>query len=244
MTLIQTKKLSKRFGALTALEELDLKIGAGEVYALIGPNGSGKTTTVKLLAGLLQPAGGEVFLNGVSLFREPEQAKTAIALVPDDPFVYEKMSGREFLHFVGTLYGVMEQDRIRSVEKLLPAFPGLADVIDGFVENYSRGNKQKLTFIAALLHEPKILLIDEPMVGLDPESAVTVKKLLKDFSAGGGAVLVATHTLAVAEDIATRIGILAGGKLIEEGTLEALTAKAGKPSARLEELYLYFTRRA
>ncbi|MDO8558188.1 MAG: ABC transporter ATP-binding protein [bacterium] len=261
--MIKIKNLTKKFDAQNAVTDLSLEIGAGEIFACIGPNGSGKTTTVKMLAGLYMPTAGNIEIGGISLANEPEKAKALLGYIPDVPFIYEKMSGREFLGFVAALYRMPSQEMVRSTHEWISIFPGLSEVIDGYVENYSRGNKQKLAIIAALLHRPKILLIDEPMVGLDPQSVLTVKKLLKDFSqkgqhspvenvAGGllasengirpgGAVFLCTHTLPVAEELATRIGILEKGKLIAIGTLEELRTKTGKPSADLEEVYLALT---
>ncbi len=256
--MIKIKNLTKKFGGLTAVADFSLEIKAGEIFACIGPNGSGKTTTVKMLAGLYMPTAGEIEIGGLSLSHEPEKAKALLGYIPDEPFIYEKMSGREFLGFVAALYRMSPQEKVQSMHEWIPMFSGLEEVIDGYVENYSRGNKQKLAIVAALLHRPKVLLIDEPMVGLDPQSALTVKKLVKDFVAGGGpspagsgtgpeprgsrgAVFLCTHTLSVAQELATRIGILEKGKLIALGTLEELRAKIGKPLASLEEIYLMLT---
>lgn len=240
--MIKTKNLMKKFGGLTAVDNLSLEIKEGEIFACIGPNGSGKTTTVKMLAGLYMPTAGEIEIGGVVLAREPEKAKAMMGYVPDEPFIYEKMSGREFLGFVAALYGITSRkERARVVDAWIPMFPGLAEVIDGYVENYSRGNKQKLAIISALLHEPKVLLIDEPMVGLDPQSAFTVKKLLRDFARQDGVVFLCTHTLPVAEELASRIGVLQKGRLVALGTLEELRAKANRPQGTLEEVYLSLT---
>ena len=239
--MLKVKNLTKKFGGLIAVDNLSLEIGAGEILACIGPNGSGKTTTVKMLTGLYLPTSGEIEIGGISLAENPEKAKAMIGYIPDEPFIYEKMSGREFLGFVGALYGMTREDSTTQAKKYLPLFPGLEEVIDGFVENYSRGNKQKLTIVAALIHRPALLLIDEPMVGLDPQSALAVKKLLKDFSHNGGAVFLCTHMLSVAEELAGRIGVLEKGKLIALGTLQELRAKASKPQGTLEEVYLALT---
>jgi ABC-2 type transport system ATP-binding protein len=236
-------RLSKRFGGLTAVRDLSITVRPGEIYGLIGPNGSGKTTTVKMLTGLYRPTAGRILVAGVDLLAEPEQAKRAMGYVPDEPFVYEKLSGREFLHLMGELYGVDGAERAARIERLLALFP-LSAVIDTYVESYSRGNKQKLTILAALLHEPRVLVADEPIVGLDPESAITTREILRTFAAAGGAVLVCTHTLAFAEAICSRVGLLSAGVLVQEGDLGVLRTVAGLPDASLEALYLHFTRRS
>lgn len=239
--MLSIKNLTKKFAEVTAVDGLSLEIESGKIYALIGPNGSGKTTTVKVVAGLYRPNSGRIEVDGFDSTVESEKTKSLIGYIPDEPFVYEKMTGREFLHFVGTLFGMERKKKESEIEKLLDIFP-LRPVIDGFVDNYSRGNKQKLSIIAALLHGPKVLLVDEPIVGLDPESAITAKKTFLDFAHLGGSILVCTHTLSFAESIANKIGLLKEGKLIKEGSLLELKNSAGKPEATLEELYLHFTK--
>lgn len=239
--MLRIKHLTKRFGGLTAIDDLSVSIAEGEIFAYIGPNGSGKTTTIKVIAGLYLPTSGAVEIDGIDLGTQPEKAKANIGYVSDEPFIYEKMSGREFLGFVGALYSMERADAERQRDAYLENFPGLKEVIDGYVEDYSRGNRQKLAFVAALMHRPKLLLIDEPMVGLDPQSSIAVKRMLKEFSSAGGAVLLCTHTMPIAQELASRIGVLDNGKLIAEGTLEELRAKTQKSGASLEEVYLAFT---
>ena len=238
---LRIENLTKRFEALTAVSNLNIEVRAGEIYALIGPNGSGKTTTVKTITGLYRPTAGDIFVGGSSITKEPEKTKRQIGYIPDEPFVYERMTGREFLHLVGALFDIPPQDREIKIEKLLDTF-SLAPIIDGFVENYSRGNKQKVSILAALLHEPKLLVVDEPIVGLDPESTIKAREIFTEFTKNGGAVFLCTHTLSFAESISSRIGLLQGGKLVEEGTLETLRRKSGKMQANLEEIYLHFTK--
>ncbi|MBI3454224.1 MAG: ABC transporter ATP-binding protein [Candidatus Rokubacteria bacterium] len=239
---LRLEGLTKQFGALTAVRSLSITVHPGEIYGLIGPNGSGKTTTVKMLTGLYRPTGGRIVVSGVDLQTEPERAKRALGYLPDEPFIYEKLSGREFLHLMGELYGVPSQERVVRIERLLTLFP-LSAVIDTYVENYSRGNKQKLAILAALLHEPRVLVADEPIVGLDPESAITTREIFKTFAQTGGAVLLCTHTLGFAEAVCHRVGLLSEGVLVREGDLAALRAAAGLPAASLEALYLHFTHR-
>jgi ABC-2 type transport system ATP-binding protein len=235
--------VTKRFGALLVVRDLSFTVAPGEIYGLIGPNGSGKTTTVKMLTGLYRPSGGRIVVDGVDLGRAPERAKRAIGYVPDEPYVYEQLSGREFLHLMGELYGVPRAARVARIEQLLELYP-VAGIIDTRLEHYSRGNKQKLTILAALLHEPRVLVVDEPIVGLDPESALLTRDILTAFAARGGAVLLSTHSLGFAEMLCHRVGLLAAGVLVREGHLASLRAAAGLPGASLETLYLHFTRAA
>ncbi|MBI4635399.1 MAG: ABC transporter ATP-binding protein [Candidatus Rokubacteria bacterium] len=232
--------LSKRFADQLALDSLSLEIGPGEIYGLIGPNGSGKTTTVKLATGLYRPTAGRVLIAGIDLGREPERAKRLLGYIPDEPFAYERMSGREFLHLVGELWGVPQAERQTAIARLADLYDGMEAILDGHVEHYSRGHRQKLAIVAALLHAPRLLIIDEPIVGLDPESAIRTRELLTGFAAGGGAMLVCTHTLGFAEAICHRVGLLQNGRLVAEGDLASLRVRAGVGHASLEELYLHF----
>ncbi|MFQ5829077.1 MAG: ATP-binding cassette domain-containing protein, partial [Candidatus Methylomirabilia bacterium] len=171
---------------------------------------------------------------------DPEGGKRRLGYIPDEPFVYEKMTGREFLHLVGELYGVPPRERRRKIEGCLDLYP-MGELVDQYVEHYSRGNKQKVAIMASLLHAPGILIVDEPIVGLDPESAIQTRELLKRFSREGGSVLVCTHTLAFAEAVCHRVGLLTNGRLIRDGSITALQHEAGLPEASLETLYLRFT---
>ncbi len=240
--------LSKRFAGRLALDSLSLTLAPGEIYGLIGPNGSGKTTTVKLATGLYRPSAGRVLVDGIDLHREPERAKRLLGYVPDEPFAYERMSGREFLHLVGSLWQVPADERATRIDELTGAFPGLGAILDGHVDSYSRGNRQKIAIVAALLHAPRVLVIDEPIVGLDPESALHTRELLGAFAARGGAALVCTHTLSFAEAVCHRVGLLRDGRLVAEGDLDALRRRAtpeGSPEgASLEDLYLHFATRS
>ena len=238
--LLRLDRLSKRFGDLLAVDALSLEVAPGEIYGLIGPNGSGKTTTVKMITGLFRPTAGQVLIGGIDLGAEPERAKRLTGYIPDEPFVYEKMTGREFLQLVGELYGVAEPGRRGRLEELLAVYD-LGALADGYVENYSRGNRQKLAILASLLHRPRLLVVDEPIVGLDPESAVKTRDLLKRFAESGGSVLVCTHTLPFAEQVCHRVGLLKEGRLVQEGDLPTLRHRAGLPAASLEALYLRFT---
>ena len=238
--LLRLDRLSKRFGGLLAVDALSLEVAPGEIYGLIGPNGSGKTTTVKMITGLYRPTAGQVLIGGIDLGAEPERAKRLLGYIPDDPFVYEKMTGREFLHLVGELYGVAEPERTPRIDELLGLY-ALGPTADGYVESYSRGSRQKLAILASLLHAPRLLIVDEPIVGLDPESAIKTRDLLKRFAEEGGSILVCTHTLPFAEQVCHQVGLLKEGRLVQEGNLPALRLRAGLPGASLEALYLHFT---
>ncbi|KRT68115.1 MAG: ABC transporter, ABC-2 type transport system ATP-binding protein [Candidatus Rokubacteria bacterium CSP1-6] len=239
--LLRLDRLSKRFGDRLAVEALTLEVAPGEIYCLIGPNGSGKTTTVKMIAGLYRPTAGQVLIAGIDLGAEPERAKGLLGYIPDEPFVYEKMTGREFLGLVAALYRVAEPERTRRIEELLDLY-ALGAAADGYVEHYSRGNRQKLAILASLLHAPRLLVVDEPIVGLDPESAIKTRDLVRRFAEMGGSALLCTHTLAFAEQVCHRVGLLTEGRLVEEGDLAALRRRAGLPDASLEALYLHFTK--
>ena len=231
--------VTKRFGAFTAVDHLDLSVRKGELFAFLGPNGAGKTTTIKMLAGLLTPDSGSIHVWGLPMSREARQAKSHLAYVPDEPFLYEKLTAREFLDFVGQMYGMdarLRQERMDRLIRQLEMWPFL----DKLTESYSHGMKQRTVLAAALLHSPRVLIIDEPLVGLDPKTVRTVKGLMREITASGGAVFMSTHTLEVAENIADRIGIIHRGRLIAVGTLDELRSQA-RQSSSLEEIFLSMT---
>lgn len=238
--LLELRNVSKNFGSTQAVVDLSISVKTGETYALIGPNGAGKTTTVKLITGLLLPTGGTIAIFGKNIETEPVAIKKDLGYIPDDPFVYDYLTGREFLEFVGDLYGLSRKETKERLKALLSLY-NLESVVDGRFADYSRGNKQKTVIIAAFLHQPKLLVIDEPVVGLDVQSQNVTLRLLKDFAKKGGSVFLSTHTLSVAQILADRIGILREGRMVEEGTLASLRLKAKKAQANLEELYLGVT---
>jgi ABC-2 type transport system ATP-binding protein len=235
--MLKIQNLSKKFGNKIALDSASLEVKPGEVFCLIGPNGAGKSTLVKIIAGLLQPTGGQVSVGGFDSGKEPEKAKAGLGYIPDEPTVWSAITGGEFLEIVGALYGVSPKERAERIPKLLSVF-GLTGIDRDYFEDYSRGNKQKFSILAALLHQPKFLLVDEPIVGLDPTSAETAKAQFQEFAKNGGGVLMVTHTLSVAQAIAHRIGFLENGKLKAVGTMAELRTKAGlSDGASLEEVY-------
>jgi ABC-2 type transport system ATP-binding protein len=237
--MIQLEHLTKRYGSFTAVDDLNLQLSEGEIFGFLGPNGAGKTTTIRMMMGLLKPTAGRIILGGHDLAAAPLAAKAISTFVPDRPFIYEKLTGREFLHFVGGLYQVPEElYRERARESL--DFFRLSDWGDELVENYSHGMKQRLVVAAALLPDPKILVVDEPMVGMDPIGARMFKALLRSLTLKGKTVFMSTHSLEVAEELCNRIGIILGGKLIALGTLDELQSQAGNES-RLEDIFLKLT---
>jgi len=210
--VLEIKDLNKKFGDKKAVNNIDLTINEGEIYGLIGPNGAGKTTTIKMVTGLLLPDKGKIKINNEE---DVVESRKVMAYIPDEPFVYQYLTGREFLNYVGSIYGLEKRDINTKVSKLIIDL-GIEEEIDDLFESYSRGTKQKLMIIAALMREPKLLIIDEPIVGLDVTSQKLVKKMFRDFADKGGSVLLCTHTLSVAEEIADKIGILKDGKIIKE----------------------------
>lgn len=235
--MLKIKNISKKFEKTLALDQVSLEVKPGEIYALIGPNGSGKTTLIKIIAGLVKATAGTATVGGQDIETRAEAAKALIGYMPDEPAIWSAMTGEEFLKLTGALYKMKPAERDAAIPGLLALFQ-LDQIKNDYFEEYSRGNKQKFSLLAALLHQPKLLLIDEPIVGLDPVSAQVAKDRFVAFARAGGAVLLVTHTLAVAESIADRIGFLKNGKLIKEGSLTELKTAAGLPdSATLEDIY-------
>lgn len=235
--MIELKGVSKKFQSKTIVHNLDLSIKQGEFYTLIGPNGAGKSTLIKLLAGLLQPTKGEILLDGVSMQENPKEAKSLISYIPDEPTVWDGMTGFEFLNFVGSLYNIPVADREKDIKKLLKIY-NLSGTEHQLYQDYSRGYRQKYSILAALLHNPQILLIDEPIVGLDPVSIDITKNILDIFVKDGGTVFMVTHTLFIAQEMATKIGIFEKGKLKIEGTYKELVDKAHLPTkTSLDDVY-------
>jgi ABC-2 type transport system ATP-binding protein len=239
--MLKITNLTKKFGANTAVNNVSFSVRAGEIFALIGPNGSGKTTIIKIIAGLLQSTKGEVKVNGFDVGREATKAKAQIGYIPDEPSIWPAMTGGEFLNFIGALYGLEEKVREQKIPEMLATF-NLGNIAQEYFEDYSRGNKQKFSILAALLHKPKLLLIDEPIVGLDPASAVIAKQKFTEFAQSGGAILMATHTLPVAQEIAHQIGVLTEGRLMAVGSFADLIRKANlKEGASFDDIYRALT---
>lgn len=238
--MIVFSNVTKRFGQKTAVERLTLKVPPGELFAFLGPNGAGKTTTIRMLVGLLRPNEGEVTVCGFNTSSQCREAARFIGYVPDQPYLYDKLSGREFLEFVGQLRGISAGELQSRIEREVERF-GMSDYVDDLTETYSHGMRQRLVFASAVLHDPKVLIVDEPMVGLDPKSGKLVKDLLKSKTSEGTSVFMSTHTLSIAEEIADRIGIIHKGRLIFAGTVDELRMLRASDHASLEEIFLELT---
>jgi ABC-2 type transport system ATP-binding protein len=240
--MIEIVNVTKWYGNKAAVRDLNLTVPAGELFAFLGPNGAGKTTTIKMLCGLLFPTTGTVRVGGFDLRTHGDQARQLISYVPDQPFLYEKLTGREFLQFTADLYG-MDAARARDrMDEVIAVFH-LAEFVDDLTERYSHGMRQRTVFASALLHEPRLLIADEPTVGLDPKSIRELKTLLRQQAKSGVTVFLSTHTLDIAQELADRIGIIHNGQLIGCGTLESLRKKAAHDGS-LEDVFLKITEEA
>jgi ABC-2 type transport system ATP-binding protein len=238
--LIETQNLVKKYGDKLAVNNVSFSVQAGEVFGFLGPNGAGKTTTIKMIVGLLQPTSGTVKVDGFDIQAQPLQAKAASGYVPDTPNLYAKLSGRELLRFVGDLYNLDRQQVAQRTEELLRVLD-LAEAADNTIDSYSHGMQQKASLAAALMHDPRVLVLDEPTVGLDPKSARLIKDLLRQMAERGAAVFLSTHILEIAERMCDRIGIINKGELVAVGTMAELRSlgKAGEVS--LEDIFLGLT---
>jgi ABC-2 type transport system ATP-binding protein len=229
------KNLKKQFNGTWAVRNLDLALSPGEIFVLLGPNGAGKTTTLKMIAGLLHPSGGEIFISGIDLKKQPLQAKSIIGYVPDEPFIYGKLTGREFINFIAGIFEVPRRDLEKKMERLFERLE-VGSWIDEYSEGYSHGMKQKVIMCQLLIRDPHLILIDEPLVGLDPKSGRTLRELFFELKRTDRTLLISTHTLSFAREIATRIGIINNGELKFVGTLEELSRISGKKD--IEDIYL------
>ena len=238
--MLRLESVRKRYGSFTAVDGLDLEVRAGEIFGFLGPNGAGKTTTIRMVAGILQPTEGRILVGGDDLHQAPERAKQRVGYIPDRPYLYEKLSGGEFLRFVSGLWGREGEDVEAQADRLLDLF-SLTQWKDELVESYSHGMRQKLLISSAFLHHPSLVVVDEPMVGLDPRSARILKDLLRAFADEGGTVFLSTHTLEVAEALCDRIAILQGGNVIAQGTMDELRAQASDGGDHLEDIFLKVT---
>jgi ABC-2 type transport system ATP-binding protein len=238
--MIELTNLTKRYGRFTAVDGINLTIPGGELYGILGPNGAGKTTTMRMIAGILQPSSGTVKIAGIDIQENPLLAKSRLGFIPDRPFVYDKLTGAEFLRFVAGLYGQGGAEIERRIDELLDLFE-LAPWKDELTESYSHGMRQKLIISSALVHRPEVIVVDEPMVGLDPKSARLLKDLLREFVTRGGTVLMSTHTLEIAEAMCDRIAIVQGGRVAASGTMDELRSQTSSGDVSLEELFLKLT---
>ena len=237
--MIQLENLTKVFGRLTAVDHLNLEIPPGEFFAFIGPNGAGKTTTIKMIAGLLRPTEGRALLCGHDVQADYIAAKSVLSYVPDQPYLYDKLTGREFMQFVARMYHLPKPETERKIRELSETFE-MESFLDELAETYSHGMKQRVVISAALLHNPKVVVVDEPTVGLDPKGASILKRVLRQQSRQGISVFVSTHTLSLAEEVADRVGIIHRGRIIALGALDDILRTA-RTDGRLEEAFLRLT---
>jgi ABC-2 type transport system ATP-binding protein len=238
--MIEFENVTRSYGRKVAVAGLSLVVPAGQVFAFLGPNGAGKTTAIKMLVGLLRPSSGRVRLGGYDLTTDGRRACRLLGYVPDVPFLYDKLTGREFLHFIAGMHGLDERAAAERVHREMAHFE-LEEFIDELAETYSHGMKQRLVFAASMLHDPAVLVIDEPLVGLDPRSARRVKNLLRERANQGAAIFMSTHLLDVAEEIADRIGIVDRGRLLCVGTMEELQQTLSQRRSSLEQVFLEVT---
>ncbi len=237
--MIALHGVSKQYGRFQALHPLDLTVYRGEVFGFLGPNGAGKTTTIKILGGIMRPSGGRVEVAGIDMMTDPVAAKRRIGYIPDRPYLYEKLTAYEFLRFIAGIFAVADDVFEQRALALAERF-GLTDWLDALIEGFSHGMKQRLVLIAALVHDPELIIVDEPMVGLDPKGARLVKDMFREQAAGGGTVFLSTHSLEVAEEVCDRIAIIQDGRLRALGTMAELRQQAGS-EADLETVFLSLT---
>ena len=237
--LLEIDHLTKKYGTKIAVDDVNFNVNGGEIFGFLGPNGAGKTTTLKVAVGLLQPSAGTVRVNGYDIQKQPLEAKASSGFVPDEPNLYAKLTGRELLRFVADLYGVDPAQINRRIDELLRLFD-LTAAGDDTTDSYSHGMRQKTSVAAALMHDPKVLVLDEPTVGLDPKSARLIKDILRQLADRGAAIILSTHILEIAEHMCDRIGIINLGKLTAVGTMDELRA-LGKGESSLEDIFLSLT---
>ncbi|MBW2145516.1 MAG: ABC transporter ATP-binding protein [Deltaproteobacteria bacterium] len=239
--MIHMRNLTKKYGELAAVNNISLHVRRGEVFGFLGPNGAGKTTTIKMLAGLLRPTGGQILVGGYDVVQHPIQAKRIIGFIPDRPFLYDKLTGLEFMQFMAGLYGMNHDSFADRAGRLLRLFD-LEEWRGELIESYSHGMKQRLIIASALLHQPQLIVVDEPLVGLDPRGARMVKDIFRNLAARNDvAIFMSTHTLEVAQETCHRIAIIQEGSVVAVGTFDELQHKAGVSNPRLESIFLRLT---
>ncbi|MGB9728096.1 MAG: ABC transporter ATP-binding protein [Nitrososphaeria archaeon] len=239
-TSVKLVNVSKRYGDITAVEDLNLEIKRGEIFGLLGPNGSGKSTTIKIILGLIKPDSGYVNVLGTDVEDDPITVKKRIGYVPESPKIYEFLTGLEFLDFTGDIYGMSPDEKRKRIEEFIKALD-LEGREGDIISSYSEGMKQKIVIISALMHKPELLLLDEPLSGLDPKSARIIKDLLRQLASQGVATIMSTHILEIAQAMCDRIGIMYRGRLLALGTMEELRQMAKMPGSGLEDIFLKLT---
>lgn len=237
--MIKVEGVTKKFGEKTAVNNASFEVKAGEIFGFLGPNGAGKTTTIKMIVGLLRPDTGKITVSGIDVVDESIESKKKFAYVPDNPDIYENMTAYQYINFMANVYNVTEEDRKKRTEELATLFE-IQDDLNDYLKGFSHGMKQKVALIAALISDPDVLILDEPMVGLDAKSAFNLKNLMKKRCESGKSVFLSTHVMEVAEKICDRIAIIKKGDIIANGSLDELRGEAGKDES-LEELFLELT---
>jgi ABC-2 type transport system ATP-binding protein len=238
--MIQLHQLTKKYGSFTAVDSLDLHVPAGQLFGFLGPNGAGKTTTLRMIAGILRPTAGRILIGGIDVVQQPNEAKARLGFIPDRPFIYEKLTGMEFLRFVAGLYGQQGAQVEHRGRELLGLFD-LEDWRDELVESYSHGMRQKLIISSAFVHRPDVIVVDEPMVGLDPKAARILKDLFREYTHRGHTIMMSTHTLEVAQAMCDRIAIIRRGRIAAAGTMDELRRHAVSGTVGLEDIFLRLT---
>lgn len=239
--MLKLTNLSKKFGSFTAVNNINLEINAGDFFGFLGQNGAGKTTTIKMITGLYAPTNGTVHIGGYDIQKNHIEAKKLIGYIPDQPFLYDKLTGREFLYFCGGLYKIEKNKLKKIIDETIDQLK-IEQWVDKRTEEYSQGMKQRIAIASALLHNPKLLVVDEPMVGLDPQSALVVKNVLKEKASEGVAIFMSTHSLNVAEEVCSRIGIIKEGQMIFEDRKIFIEQIIGTDHEDLESLFLHLTK--
>ncbi|HEU4339523.1 MAG TPA: ABC transporter ATP-binding protein [Planctomycetota bacterium] len=237
--MIGIRGVTKDYGRKTAVNDLTLDIAQGELFAFLGPNGAGKTTTIKMIAGLLRPTRGAITVCGFDVQRDYIEAKRRMAYVPDQPYLYDKLSGFEFLEFIGEMYGLGRDERRKEIERLSELFD-MDGYLDLLTESYSHGMKQRVVLAGTLLHKPKVMVVDEPLVGLDPHTARLVKNIFRDQARAGTTIFMSTHVISIAEDVADRVGIILEGRVVALGTVAELRRQANH-DGKLEDVFFKIT---
>lgn len=238
--MLELKELAKTFGSFIAVNSINLAIKKGELFGFLGPNGAGKTTTIKMITGLLSPNSGKIYINGIDAWDNPIRAKTITGYIPDQPFIYDKLTGKEFLFFCGGLYNldkILLADNIYELTDTLK----IGSWIDKRTEEYSQGMRQRITIASAFLHNPELIVVDEPMVGLDPQSAFIVKKFFTEQIQNGKTIFMSTHSLHIVEEICTSVGIISKGKIIFNDKIASLHKLKESRNNNLEELFIDLT---
>lgn len=237
--MLEIKNLTKKFGDKVAVDNIDLSVKSGEIYGFLGPNGAGKTTTIKMIVGMLMPDGGSITVDGIDAIHDDVEAKRQIAYVPDSPEIYDIMTGRQYLNFIADVFELSDEERNKQINRYAEVFE-MQDNLDVMIAGYSHGMKQKIVIMGALIHSPKLLILDEPMVGLDAKSSFRLKEIMRALADEGRTVFFSTHVMEVAENICDRIGIINRGKVIAVGTLDEIKA-AAKDTGSLEKIFLELT---